>query len=475
MVSSASTLSVSPAGDAVEIVEEFSLAVRPGHGRRAAVMREPQISRVAGVAAAIEFGRALQHDHAAAGARRRDGGAERGIAAAHHDNVEGLREIHRAGSMPCFAAAGNGRGGNRDKVACRFPGTKMKFAHFSHIWAKPDMTPHQRYEELWGELHLCDALGYDYAFCVEHHFRPDESWISSPSLFAVGAGARTKRLRVGPMGYIVPLYHPLRLAEEIAIVDQMLGGRMECGLVPGINADYFRPFGLDYDLRKTPTLEFVAYMRAAYGETQPFEFRGDNFHTVEPTRLAVQPVQKPHPPLWMMSRDPRTLEFCAANGINPGYFLDLSARRCRRRATAYSWTAGKRPAMRASRISPIARWSMSTTATRRRSTVALARAARAYEGFLPQPKPGETFEERVREHAKKFIGRGEPGASEIMANVFDADFLMKHELVFIGSPDTVTRKLRAAARSRPVQRVPGRIQFLRPAGRRRDALDPAVR
>jgi alkanesulfonate monooxygenase SsuD/methylene tetrahydromethanopterin reductase-like flavin-dependent oxidoreductase (luciferase family) len=109
----------------------------------------------------------------------------------------------------------------------------MKFAHFSHIWAKPGMTPHQRYEELWRELQLCDELGFDYGFCVEHHFRPDESWMSSPSLYAVGAGARTRRLRVGPMGYIVPLYHPLRLAEEIAIVDQMLGGRMELGLVPG--------------------------------------------------------------------------------------------------------------------------------------------------------------------------------------------------------------------------------------------------
>jgi alkanesulfonate monooxygenase SsuD/methylene tetrahydromethanopterin reductase-like flavin-dependent oxidoreductase (luciferase family) len=103
----------------------------------------------------------------------------------------------------------------------------MKFSHFSHIWAKPGMTPHQRYEQLWRELALCDELGFDHSFCVEHHFRPDESWMSSPSLYAVGAGARTRRLRVGPMGYIVPLYHPLRLAEEIAIVDQMLGGRME--------------------------------------------------------------------------------------------------------------------------------------------------------------------------------------------------------------------------------------------------------
>ena len=79
------------------------------------------------------------------------------------------------------------------------------------------------------------------------------------------------------------------------------------------------------------------------------------------------------------------------------------------------------------------------------STRALARAARAYEGLLPLPKPGETYEERVREHSKKYIGRGEPGASEIMANLFDADYLMKNELVFIGSPDTVAKKIHAAA------------------------------
>src|SRR5262249_30033947 len=76
-----------------------------------------------------------------------------------------------------------------------------------------------------------------------------------------------------------------------------------------------------------------------------------------------------------------------------------------------------------------------------------ARAARAYEGLLPPPKPGETYEERVRDHSKKYIGRGEPGASEIMANLFDADYLMKNELVFIGSPDTVARKIHATAQA----------------------------
>jgi alkanesulfonate monooxygenase SsuD/methylene tetrahydromethanopterin reductase-like flavin-dependent oxidoreductase (luciferase family) len=319
----------------------------------------------------------------------------------------------------------------------------MKFAHFSHVWNKPGLTPHQRYEELWRELELCDALGFDYAFCVEHHFRPDESWMSSPSLFAVGAGARTQRLRIGPMGYIVPLYHPLRLAEEIAVVDQMLGGRMELGLVPGINPDYFKPFGVEYGHRKTPTLEFVDYLRTAYGDTQPFGFQGDNFHT-ESAELAVQPVQKPHPPLWMMSRDPQTLEFCAKNGINPGYFLiyprgDASPRY---RKFLDDWKrAGhqRKPNIAYCTIIYVDETDQKAIDT------ALFRASRAYEGFMKPAQPGETFAERAKKHSEFFKGRGEPGASEIMSNLFDPDFIRERDLVFIGSPETVTRKLRKAA------------------------------
>src|SRR5436190_10257803 len=103
------------------------------------------------------------------------------------------------------------------------------------------MTAHQRYEELWRELGLCDELGFDYGFCVEHHFRPDESWMSAPGLYTIGAGARTRRLRLGGMGHVVPLHNSLRLVEELAIADQMLEGRLEIGLVPGISMDFFKP------------------------------------------------------------------------------------------------------------------------------------------------------------------------------------------------------------------------------------------
>jgi alkanesulfonate monooxygenase SsuD/methylene tetrahydromethanopterin reductase-like flavin-dependent oxidoreductase (luciferase family) len=252
-------------------------------------------------------------------------------------------------------------------------------------------------------------------------------------------------MRIGPMGYIVPLYHPLRLAEEIAIVDQMLGGRMELGLVPGINPDYFRPFGLDYGARKSPTLEFVDYLRAAFGETQPFSFHGAEFHT-DNARIAVPPVQRPHPPLWMMSRDPQTLEFCARHGISPGYFLvypraDAAPRYRKFLADWQRVGHPERPNIAYCTVVYVDETDEAAIDT------AAFRASRAYEGFLKPAQPSETFEERAKEHARMFVGRGEPGASEIMQHLFDADYLLKHDLVFIGSPDTVAAKIRAAAQA----------------------------
>src|SRR5260370_11675022 len=90
----------------------------------------------------------------------------------------------------------------------------MKFAHFSHVWNKPGMTPFERYEQLWRELVLCDQLDFDYGFAVEHHFNPAESWMPSPSIYCMGVGARTRKLRVLASGHTFIPYTPLRLAER---------------------------------------------------------------------------------------------------------------------------------------------------------------------------------------------------------------------------------------------------------------------
>jgi alkanesulfonate monooxygenase SsuD/methylene tetrahydromethanopterin reductase-like flavin-dependent oxidoreductase (luciferase family) len=146
----------------------------------------------------------------------------------------------------------------------------------------------------------------------------------------------------------------------------------------------------------------------------------------------------------MMSRDPQTLEFCARHAINPGYFLIYPRADAapRYRKFLADWkNAGwpQRPKIAYCTVVYVDETDERAIAT------ALFRASRAYEGFLRPPKPGETFEQRAAEHAKMFVGRGEPGASEIMQHLFDADYLFKHDLVFIGSAATVRKKIHAAA------------------------------
>ena len=316
----------------------------------------------------------------------------------------------------------------------------MKFAHFAHVWGKPGMTPAERYRQLWRELELADALDYDYGFCVEHHFRPDESWMSSPNLFAVGAGARTRRLRLGAMGYIVPLNNPLRLVEEIAIADQMLDGRLVVGLVPGIIPDYFVPFNVDFESRRAVTLEFVGYLRAAFADPKGFSFDGE-YHQADAVTLAVPPAQQPHPPLWIETRDPATLAFCAREGINTGYFILFPRRDAagRYRDFLAQWEeAGwaRKPEIAYSTVVYVDETDDMAL------DKALHHAGQAYRGFFPSTVNETELKEEQYRRAELFEERGEPGAAEVMRHLLDPDYLLENDLILLGSPETVARKLK---------------------------------
>ena len=319
----------------------------------------------------------------------------------------------------------------------------MKFAHFAHVWSKHGQTPADRYAQLWRELQLCDELGFDFGFCVEHHFQPEESLMSAPGLYTVGAGARTKNIRLGGMGHIVPLHQPLRLVEEIAIADQMTGGRVELGLVPGINERYFTPFGIDFPSRREVTLEFVSYLRAAFTDASSFSFHGKHHH-IDNGKLAVNPIQKPHPPLWIETRDVATLEFCAREGINVGYFFLYPREDCAPRYRKYlaDWQqAGHKhkPNIAYSTVVYVDETDEKAVAT------ALADAGQAYRGFLPATDDPAELQRYQEEHAQKFIERREPGAAEVARHLLDGDWLLAHDMILIGSPDTVARKLRKIA------------------------------
>lgn len=317
----------------------------------------------------------------------------------------------------------------------------MKFGHFSHVWGKPDMTGAQRYEQLWREIRLCDELGFDYGFSVEHHFRPDESWMPSPNSYVIAAGMQTRRIRLGAMGYVVPLHNPVRLAEEIIVADQMLNGRLEVGLVPGIVKDYFGPYGVPYDdSRRAMTLEFVEFLRRACSATEPFDFDG-KYHQVSQLLMCTPPVQRPHPPLWIETRDPPTLAFCAREGINTGYFFLFRRSSAHARYTKFleQWqAAGWTHKPNIGYSTAIYVDETDDKAIER----GLHQAGRAYRGFVGQAGSEAELKTLLAQHAEKFYERGEPEAADIVMHLADPEWLLENDLILVGSPDTVARKLK---------------------------------
>jgi alkanesulfonate monooxygenase SsuD/methylene tetrahydromethanopterin reductase-like flavin-dependent oxidoreductase (luciferase family) len=319
----------------------------------------------------------------------------------------------------------------------------VRFAHMAHVWGKKGYTPRQRYEQLWRELEVADQHDFDYGFCVEHHFRPDESWMSAPALYAVAAGARTKRLRLGAMGFIAALHDPLRLAEEIAIADQMTGGRIEFGLVPGILPSYFAPFGVDFANRRAVTLETARFLQTAYTNGGQIDFDGELMHH-HGFSLGVNALQQPHPPMWMETRDAPTLEFCAERGLHTGYFFVFSREEAKERYAPYieGWKRHGHPGRPNIAYSTVVY--VDETDEKAMATAKLD-AGGAYRGFFDPTDDPDELRRSQEWTADYFTSRGELKAAEVFLNLLDPDWLLEKDLVLIGSPETVARKLKAWA------------------------------
>jgi alkanesulfonate monooxygenase SsuD/methylene tetrahydromethanopterin reductase-like flavin-dependent oxidoreductase (luciferase family) len=316
----------------------------------------------------------------------------------------------------------------------------MKFAHFSHVWNKPGMTAAQRYEQLWRELAACDELGFDFGFTVEHHFNPNESWMPSPSIYCTGAAARTRRMRHGPMGYVVPLYDPVRIAEDAAVLDNVLNGRLELGLVSGIVPDFFGPYRADFKNRRALANETLALVKRAFATEGPFSFEGP-FHQYENVTLSVQPLQKPHPPLWMQSRDADTLEVLAQEGVNTGYLFLVPRNEVAPRYREYLrlWREAGHPEK-----PNIGYWVLVYVDETDEKAGARAKPyfTHCFTKVFGTRADGGIGYLRL---AENFARRGDPGGAEIAKNAVNLDYLLERNLAFVGSPETVTEKIKAAA------------------------------
>jgi alkanesulfonate monooxygenase SsuD/methylene tetrahydromethanopterin reductase-like flavin-dependent oxidoreductase (luciferase family) len=169
---------------------------------------------------------------------------------------------------------------------------------------------HDLYHRYLDELEYGEQLGFD-GLCVNEHHQTAYGMMPSPIVTASALARRTFRAKIAILGSALPLrHHPLTLAEEHAMIDNITGGRLISGFVRGIGAEY-HVFGVDPTESHQRFHEAHDLIVRAWSEPGPFEFFGKYYH-FQYVNLWPRPFQQPHPPVWIPSQGSReTIDFAA--------------------------------------------------------------------------------------------------------------------------------------------------------------------
>ena len=166
------------------------------------------------------------------------------------------------------------------------------------------------------QIELADGLGFDYVWEVEHHFLEEYSHSSAPEVFLAAVSQRTERIRLGHGIIQVPpaVNHPARVAERVATLDLVSGGRVELGTGEGSSQIELGGFEIDRDSKRAQWQESLDAITRMFVE-EPFAGYEGEFVSMPPRNVVPKPKQRPHPPLWVACSRRETIQLAARNGI----------------------------------------------------------------------------------------------------------------------------------------------------------------
>ena len=188
----------------------------------------------------------------------------------------------------------------------------MKFGVFDHV----DDSGLPLAEHLEGRLRLAEAYdthGFHCYHVAEHHGTP-LGLAPSPGILFAAMSQRTRRILFGPLVYLLPIYEPLRLAEEVAMLDALSNGRFQLGVGRGVSPIELGFHGLDMAEQRGRFDEGLEVLLKGLSSDR-LDHAGE-FYRYDDVPMALRPVQRPHPQLWYGAGSPDSIRWCARNGIN---------------------------------------------------------------------------------------------------------------------------------------------------------------
>lgn len=188
----------------------------------------------------------------------------------------------------------------------------MEFGVFYQIPCGEHQTPADRYADVMAQVRLADELGYDMAWLAELHFARQFSVMPAPLLMASALSQTTSRIMLGTAVNLLPLHHPIRIAEEVATLDVLSAGRAVFGIGRGSIPNHYRGYGISLEERNDRFLEGLDLVLRAWTEEE-LDYHGQ-FYQAEGIRLEPKPIQQPHPPVYIASNGADTFPLVGSLG-----------------------------------------------------------------------------------------------------------------------------------------------------------------
>lgn len=300
-----------------------------------------------------------------------------------------------------------------------------------------ERSEYNTYWEALAQIELADRLGFDYVWEVEHHFLEEYSHSPAPEVFYGAVTQRTKNIRIAHGVRLLPFNfnHPIKVAEQAAVLDIMSNGRVDLGTGRSTTAQELDGFNVNYDRTRDEVKESLEIIVKAWTE-EVLEYDG-KLMKVPPRRVVPKPIQKPHPPMWMACVAPDSYDMAGDRGLGVLSF-NFNWEQVQMMMERYRAAC----ATRANQIPKVVNEQF--------AGVAIMHVAENKEEEAIGLEGARWFLHNVAKLFEPLVVKNNLYSYEYLRNVFAMDLdpkdasdaaLKEHHMVVVGNPDEVVRKL----------------------------------